>query len=124
MATKEFKNLDKPVSVVTIYADDGNGNAYSVGTASVGATRTAVNDSATSVQLIGSNSTRKGLTIRNTSSVILHVCPGTQAATAMSAVASLLQDERWDAPPLYLGPVQGIWVTDANDGVAVVVEYA
>lgn len=76
-----------------------------------------------SAQLIGANDDRRFLVIRNTGSMILHICPGKAAATQMMAVASLTQNTTWEAPAGFIGPVQGIWADGANDGVAVVAEY-
>lgn len=84
---------------------------------------TSVQDMVSPVQLVAANSERVNLTIRNTASTVLAICPGSAPADMSRSVRNLAQDQEWYAPQGYRGPVQGMWATDANDGAAVIAEY-
>lgn len=86
------------------------------------ATRTQVNDDATSVTILASNAARKGGVIANDSSAILYLAYGSVAATTTNYTAKLYQDQVHEILPCYTGQIVGIWSSDPNDGGARVTE--
>jgi hypothetical protein len=117
---KEYPNA-KPLAVVLV---DTNGDAYAASGSSSAppgtATRTSVNDSATAVSLVASNSGRKGLVITNDSSARLFVGYGTVDPTTTNYTFVLLSGQTWEMTPsnVFTGQLKGIWETDNNDGAA------
>lgn len=86
------------------------------------ATRAAVADNAAAVTLLAANANRKGAYILNTSSAILYIGLGAVAPSTTDYTEKILQDQAWRVPECYTGPIQGIWASDPNDGVARVTE--
>lgn len=86
------------------------------------ATITRVNDTASSVQLVASNASRKGLYIHNDSTQALKIKYGT-TASATDYTAKIPPDGFWEMPtaPVYTGRVDGIWAADAS-GAAQITE--
>jgi len=83
---------------------------------------TNVNDSATSVTLLASNTSRKACVITNTSSAILYVRLASGTASALMFTYRLPQNATQEITMPYTGIITGVWATDPNDGVAVVTE--
>lgn len=98
------------------------GTATLSGLTNDAASRTTVNDTATSTTLIASNADRVGWRIKNTSSAVLHISYG-GTASATNCVASLSQNEFAGDGLGYTGDINGVWATDPNDGVAVCTEW-
>lgn len=84
-----------------------------VRTVSAGAaTLTNVASSATTVQLLAANGSRKGVTIRNDSSAILYVKYGVTASTT-SYTDQVAANTTWVMPThaVYQGRIDGIWAS-------------
>lgn len=74
------------------------------------ATLTSVASSASSVQLLAANASRRGASIQNTSTSILYVLLGTASATATTAHSvQMAANTYYEIPYGYTGAVQGIW---------------
>lgn len=85
-------------------------------------TVTSVEDSSASVQLLASNVNRKGAVITNTSSAILYIRLGSQNASQTMFTYRLAQNDTQEIGFGYIGPINGAWATDPNDGAAIVTE--
>jgi len=110
----------RPEVVIPINPD---GSPSGVVTAATG-TVTSVADSATSVPIIAANPARKGVTITNTASTVLYIRCATGAATTTTGYTyRVAQNASVDIPNGYVGVINGIWATDANDGSALVTEF-
>lgn len=72
------------------------------------ATSTTVAASATTVQLLASNTSRKGMIIRNDGAATLYVGLGV-AATSARAIEVPPGESVYDIPASYRGVVNGIW---------------
>jgi hypothetical protein len=88
------------------------------------ATVTAVADSASSVQLVASNSARSHIAIFNSSSATLYVKFGTTATTTDFTVR-IAGGGFYEMPAVtvYSGRIDGIWASDPGDGSAHITEY-
>jgi hypothetical protein len=88
------------------------------------ATITNVADNAASTQLLAANTARRGVTIVNTSSAILHIAYGATAVIATARTATIAASGgEWTMPgPIYTGVINGIWATDPGDGVAIITQ--
>jgi hypothetical protein len=84
-------------------------------------TQSSVNDSASNVTLLSSNSARLGATIFNDSTQILYVKLGTTASTT-SYTAQLVPGAYYEVPYGYTGNIDGIWAADAS-GAARITEF-
>jgi hypothetical protein len=121
---KDYANSN-PLTVVLV---DTNGDPYvasgSVSTPPATSTRSSVNDSATAVSLIASNSGRKGLIITNDSSARLFVGLGTVDPTTTDYTFVIHGGQTWEMRPdaVFTGQLKGIWETDPNDGAARITE--
>lgn len=114
----------------SVRMQDGSGNALASSTTNnpsassqalitrsfeIGATTssvTNVNDSATNVTLLSSNTDRLGATIYNDSTETLYVKLGVTASTT-SFTAKVFPDGYFEVPKRYLGQIDGIWAADA-----------
>lgn len=81
---------------------------------------TRVNDTATSTTLKAANTSRKEIKITNTSTAILYILEGSDTASASNWTDFLEQNDRYSSD--YTGQINGVWASDPNTGVAVVVE--
>lgn len=86
------------------------------------ATQTQVNDSATDVTILASNTSRKGATITNTSTANLFIRLGTTAATTSNYTVKLVTDAYYEVPFHFTGAIHGIWASDPGTGSANVTE--
>lgn len=82
----------------------------------------SVSDTASSTQLLASNSERKGAAIWNDSSAVLYVLLGSDTASATNCTAKVAADGYYETPPTYLGEVKGIWASDSS-GAARITEW-
>lgn len=91
--------------------------------ASTSTSQTSVNDSATAVTLITSNSNRKGLSISNDSSAVLYLLVGSGTPSTTNYTVRISQYGYFEMPYSCTVAVQGIWASDPNDGGARITEY-
>lgn len=84
---------------------------------------TSVADSATSVQLLASTTSRQGATITNTSSATLYVKLGTTASLS-SFTVPIVTGAYYEVPFGYTGRIDGIWASDPGDGAALITEVS
>lgn len=84
--------------------------------------RTQVNDSASDVILLASNSSRKGATVFNDSSALLYLGLGTTTVTSTNYSVKIFSNGYYEIPFSFTGEIRGIWATDPNDGAARVTE--
>lgn len=105
---------------VQLYDSAGNGitmlDGANLGTKqkqASAATLTNVNDSATSVTLLSSNSSRMGATIHNDSAEILYVKFGTTASLTDYTV-KMIADAYYEVPFGYTGRLDGIWAANST----------
>jgi hypothetical protein len=88
-----------------------NPNGSSIGVVtSTTPTVTSVPSSASSVQLLASNTSRKGATIANDSTQVLYIKLGTTATTS-SYTIKLNTDDYYEVPFGYTGRIDGIWAS-------------
>lgn len=87
------------------------------------ATTTQVADNAANVTLLAANTSRIGCTIWNSSSATLFVKTGV-TATVNDNTAPVYSGAYWECPFGYTGRIDGIWVTDPNDGGAKITEFS
>lgn len=85
------------------------------------ATTTSVADSASSTDLLASNSARLGAAVFNDSSADLYINL-TDAASTSDFTIKLEQGDYWEVPFGFTGKLTGIWASDAG-GSAKVTEY-
>lgn len=84
---------------------------------------TSVNDTASSTTLLVQNTARMQAFITNTSSAVLFIRLGSDAAASATAFTKrLAQWETWEVPMHWIGIITGIWASDPNDGIAVIHE--
>lgn len=81
-------------------------------------TVTSVGDSATSVTLLASNTSRKSAMVYNDSSAALYLKLGATASTS-SFTVKLAQDDYFEVPGGYTGVIDGIWASDAGGNARV-----
>ena len=87
------------------------------------ATVTSVNDTASSISLLASNTSRLGATFFNDSTSTLYLKLGTTASTT-SFTTKIDPDGYWELPaPAYTGAIDGIWSADAS-GAARITELS
>lgn len=90
--------------------------------------RSAVNDSATSVTVVAANTERRALAIFNNSSSSLYLAAGSTAATVASFTVCIDPYGYWEEPQppagyeAYTGAYTGIWSANST-GAALVTEY-
>lgn len=78
------------------------------------ATLSNVNDSASSVSLLASTATRKGVMVTNDSSSILYLKYGATASTT-SFTVMIAAGGYWEMPePIFTGALDGIWSADST----------
>jgi len=83
------------------------------------ATLSNVNDSASSVSLLASNTSRLGATFYNDSTTTLYLKLGTTASTT-SYTVQLPPNGYYELPmPVYTGAIDGIWSADASGAVRI-----
>ena len=120
MAIKSYTNIDKPVTLVEMVRDNGDGTG-GIGTSAT-ATMTSVASSASSVTILAANANRKGASIVNASTAILYLKLGGGTATATTAhsvqMATLTY---YEVPFGFTGAITGIWAS-AN-GSANITEF-
>lgn len=90
---------------------------------SSGSTVKTISDTASNVQLAAANAQRTGLIITNTASSILYVRLASGTASEIMFTFRLPQNETESFLFPYTGPINGVWATDNNDGVAVITEF-
>lgn len=86
-------------------------------------TTSQVNDSASSVTILASNSSRLGATVYNDSSALLYLRLSAGTATSTDYSARVYPNGYFEVPANYTGAIVGIWATDPNDGAARVTEF-
>lgn len=74
-------------------------------------TRTSVSASASSVQLLASNASRKGYKVYNDSTAVLYLAEGSASASTTSYTVQLVAGAYYEAStlPLFTGVINGIW---------------
>jgi len=97
-----------------------SGSGAAVGTSGT-ATKTSVASLATSAVLIAANTSRVGVSIRNTDANVLTIDPSGGTAVAGEGV-DLATGAYWEAPYGYTGAISGIWAVNGT-GAAIVHEY-
>ena len=118
---RAFENRDDWIVSIEFWSDtvplfpDSNPSTSSTGTT------TSVAASTTSVSLIAANTSRKGLSIYNSSSVgTLYIAYG--ATASLTAFAEKISPNTlWEMPIQYTGAIAGIW--SATGGSAAVTEF-
>ena len=99
------------------WASQGGGGGGGGGTVtpatSTTAAVTSVGDSTTSVALLAANTTRLGGTIYNDSTADLFIALGATASTTAYTVA-VPADGYYELPTGWVGPVAGVWASDAG----------
>jgi len=77
---------------------------------------TAVNDTATSTQLVAPNTGLLGISVFNDSTAILYILQGQGTASTTSFSVKLDAGDYWESPdPSYVrGGLTGIWASDAS----------
>lgn len=116
-----FSNLTRGRVKVEAILTDVNGNIIPVGpTSSSTPTVTSVPDSASSVTLLASNTSRAGASIQNDSSEILYVKLGATATTTDYTV-EMVSGAYYEVPFGYTGRIDGIWANNST-GAALITE--
>jgi len=95
-----------PALVVAISPNNTISVSQTASTSSV----TSVSGSASSVQLLAANTTRKGGTLYNDSTAILYLKLGTTASTT-SFTVRILSNGYYELPISYTGRIDGIWAS-------------
>lgn len=113
-----FSNLLTGRIKVDALIVDGSGNA--IVTRPPTSTVTSVADTASSTQLLASNTSRAGASIQNDSPEILYVKLGTTASLADYTV-KMVSGAYYEVPFGYTGRIDGIWANNST-GAALIDE--
>ena len=116
-----FSNLTRGRLKVEAVLTDVNGNVIPIGpTSAATSTITSVADTASSVLLLASNTSRVGASIQNDSDQILYLKLGTTASLADYTV-KMVAGAYYEVPFGYTGRIDGIWAANST-GAALIDE--
>lgn len=109
--------------------DDGYALVRLSSTNSDGATTgtiTSVNDAASSTTILAANTSRKGATVYNDSTVVLYLALSDTTASATVHTVQIAAGGYYELPAteggVYTGKIVGIWASDAS-GAARITEF-